>query len=87
VMFRTGRYDESVMYLSRAYGDFPDPEVAAHLGEVLWVKGDTDAAREIWQDALQRNPEHPILISTLDRLGIELPLISPAEGTPGGSRH
>jgi tetratricopeptide (TPR) repeat protein len=87
VMFRTGRYDESVMYLSRAYGDFPDPEVAAHLGEVLWVKGDTDAAREIWLDALQRNPEHPMLISTLDRLGIDIPLISPAEGTPGGSRH
>jgi tetratricopeptide (TPR) repeat protein len=87
VMFRTGRYAESVMYLSRAYGYFPDPEVAAHLGEALWVKGDTDGAREIWQDALQRNPGHPILISTLDRLGIDTPALSPAKDAPGEIQH
>ncbi len=71
VLFRTGRYDESVQYLSRAYGNFPDPEVAAHLGEVLWVKGDKDGAMDVWQGALLRDPGHPILLDTLDRLGID----------------
>jgi tetratricopeptide (TPR) repeat protein len=85
VMYRTGRYDESVKFLSRAYENFPDPEVAAHLGEVLWVKGETDAAKEIWRDALQRNPGHPTLTGTLDRLSIDMPLTTPVEDASAGS--
>ncbi|MCP4210074.1 MAG: tetratricopeptide repeat protein, partial [Halieaceae bacterium] len=48
-----------------------DAEVAAHLAEVLWARGDTEAARNIWQDALRREPGHPILVNTLERLGID----------------
>jgi tetratricopeptide (TPR) repeat protein len=87
VLFRTGRYDESVTYLRRAYAEFPDPEVAAHLGEVLWVKGDTDAAMAIWQEALQRNPSHPILINTLGRLGIDTPPTGIPAETPEKSQQ
>lgn len=71
VLYRTGRYDEALEYLNRAYAEFPDPEVAAHLGEVLWVRGERDAAREIWLEALERDPAHPVLIGTLERLGVD----------------
>ena len=78
VMYRTGRYDEAASYLGRAYAAFPDPEVAAHLGEVLWVKGDTESAVRIWRGALVRDPAHPVLLETLQRLGVEIPLAAPA---------
>lgn len=86
VMFRTGRYDKSLEYLHRAYTEFPDPEVAAHLGEVLWTKGDTEAARHVWREALQRDPAHPILISTLERLGVDVHSISAGTSTDRESR-
>jgi tetratricopeptide (TPR) repeat protein len=82
VLFRNGQYDESVVYLSRAYAEFPDAEVAAHLGEVLWAKGDTEDAIAIWQAALLRDPEHPTLLKTLRKLGVELPPAAPAEVAP-----
>ena len=71
-----------MVYLSRAYAEFPDPEVAAHLGEVLWVKGDTEDARAIWQSALLRNPKNPILLETLRRLGVKLDPATPPALTP-----
>jgi len=71
VLYRKGQYEEALAYLKRAYAVFPDPEVAAHLGEVLWVSGDTTAAIEVWQDALQEAPDHPVLTETLQRLGVE----------------
>jgi tetratricopeptide (TPR) repeat protein len=80
VLYRTGRYEEALDYLTRAYAAFPDPEVAAHLGEVLWVTGDTDAATAVWQGALLKNPDHEILLSTLERLGV-----SSLGGHPVGS--
>jgi len=84
VLFRTGQHDEALTYLTRAYRDFPDAEVAAHLGEVLWVKGDVVAAREIWGEALERDPENPVLQGTLERLGVDLPAITPVGETPEG---
>lgn len=80
VLFRMGRYEESVTYLTRAYAELPDAEVASHLGEVLWVKGDTEAAMTVWQGALLRDPGHPALLSTLQRLGIDPPGTAPATG-------
>ncbi|MFK7975030.1 MAG: tetratricopeptide repeat protein [Halioglobus sp.] len=74
VLFRVGRNAEALTYLKRAYANFPDPEVAAHLGEVLWVSGDNDAAIAVWQAAALKDPDHEILTETLQRLGIELPL-------------
>lgn len=71
VLFRLGRLEEAVEYLVRAYAQFPDPEVAAHLGEVLWAQGETENALDVWQGALLRNPDHRVLRDTLDRLGVE----------------
>ncbi len=70
ILFRQGQYEEALQFLRRAYAEFPDPEVAAHLGEVLWVSGDTAGAAAIWREGLQRDPEHAVLRETLRRLGI-----------------
>jgi tetratricopeptide (TPR) repeat protein len=82
VMFRTEQYAASVNYLTRAYIGFPDAEVASHLGEALWAQGKTDAAMAIWQGALLREPDHPVLLDTLDRLGIDLPAGLPLQAYP-----
>jgi tetratricopeptide (TPR) repeat protein len=70
VLYRQGSYEEALEYLSRAYIKYPDPEVAAHLGEVLWVTGKTEAAIDVWRGALLKDPQHKILVATLKRLGV-----------------
>ncbi len=69
VLYRRGDYAEALTYLTRAYARFPDPEVAAHLGEVLWVSGDTKGAAQVWQGALLKAPDHKVLVETIRRLG------------------
>jgi tetratricopeptide (TPR) repeat protein len=69
VLYRLGRYDEAVRHLRRAMELKPDPEVAAHLGEVLWVMGDRDGAREVWNSALEARPEDERLLEVLKRFG------------------
>lgn len=70
VLYRQGEYDAAIDYLTRAYAAFPDPEVAAHLGEVMWMNDDPEGARNIWRGALLKDPEHPVLRETLQRLGV-----------------
>jgi Flp pilus assembly protein TadD len=54
--YRSGKLDESVKMLRRAYAGSANPEIAAHLGEVLWVRGDKAEARNIWRESLKANP-------------------------------
>ena len=51
---------------------FSDPEVAAHLGEVLRVQGKQIEARDIWRDGLNRVPDHNIILEAVERLGASL---------------
>lgn len=67
-LFKAGRIDEAVDYLKRAYALRPDPEIAAHLGEVLWARGDREEARRIWQGSLREHPDNESLRETLGRL-------------------
>ena len=67
VLYRLGRLDEAVGYLRRAMQLNPDPEIAAHLGEVLWVLGDKQEARNIWETALQETPDDSHLLEVLER--------------------
>jgi tetratricopeptide (TPR) repeat protein len=67
-LFKANRYDEAAGFLRRAYAGRPDPEIAAHLGEVLWIKGDRDEARRIWQGGLKGHPDNESLRETLSRL-------------------
>lgn len=65
--YRSGRLDESLKLLKRAFAGNPDPEVAAHLGEVLWVHGDKDEARKVWQDSLKANPGNTLLQTVIKK--------------------
>jgi tetratricopeptide (TPR) repeat protein len=67
-LFRLGRYAEAETYLVRAMKERPDAEIAAHLGEVLWAKGERERAQEIWQTQLKSTPDHPLLLETVRRL-------------------
>ena len=67
-LFKAKRYGEAADFLRRAYAGRPDPEIAAHLGEVLWVRGERDEARRIWQGGLQGHPENESLREVLSRL-------------------
>ncbi|MEO8486014.1 MAG: tetratricopeptide repeat protein [Betaproteobacteria bacterium] len=67
-LFKLGRYDEAETYLRRAYSNRPDAEIAAHLGEVLWIRGDRDRAKELWAAQLKDAPDHPVLLETVRRL-------------------
>jgi len=70
VLYRLGRWDEAVDFLKRAHTMRKDPEVAAHLGEVLWVKGDKAEARAIWKAALKTAPDDKTLKTVIDRFGL-----------------
>jgi Putative Zn-dependent protease, contains TPR repeats len=67
VQYRLRNYEEAVKYLRRALSMSQDPEVAAHLGEVLWVKGDQPAAREVWERALQTDPSSEAVLEVMKR--------------------
>ncbi len=67
-LFKAKRYGDAVDFLRRAHGAKPDPEIAAHLGEALWMKGDKDEARNIWNGSLQSHPDNESLRETTSRL-------------------
>lgn len=65
--YRGGKLDESIKMLRRAFASNPDPEIAAHLGEVLWAHGDKDEAKKIWQDGLKDNVDSVPLQSVIKK--------------------
>lgn len=68
VQFRQGKLKEAEELLRRAYGIRADPEIAMHLGEVLWSKGQKSEALQLWRDAQAKDPQNEALKSTLHRL-------------------
>ena len=70
--FRTGDNEAAIEYLERSYRQLPSADVAAHLGEVLWIDQQHGKARKIWREGLEREPENETLLETLERLGVSL---------------
>lgn len=68
VNYRLGNLSEAETYLRKALERFPDHEVAAHLGEVLWAQGKQSEARKVWATALQSQPDSAVLRDTMLRL-------------------
>ncbi|MGI4844036.1 MAG: tetratricopeptide repeat protein [Janthinobacterium lividum] len=68
VQYRLGKLDEAEKYLRNAYALRRDPEIAVHLGEVLFQKGQQAAAQELWREARAKDPQNDTLRSTLARL-------------------
>ena len=68
VLYRMGKLKDSLGYLRRAFAGRPDPEIAAHLGEVLWAMGDRAEAERVWGDATRESPDNEALANTIKRL-------------------
>lgn len=68
VLHRVGENQQALGYLQRAYEVRPDGEIAAHLGEVLWVLGRQAEAQKLWADALRNHSKNEVLQSTVKRL-------------------
>ena len=66
--YRKGNFERARTYLDRAYKVRPDPEIAAHLGEVMWMHGQRDDASKLWQSSLKNHPQNEVLQETLRRL-------------------
>lgn len=67
VLYRLGRLEEALVYLRRAHELIPDPEIAAHLGEVLWVSGNRKEARQVWDTARKVTPDNMHLQDVIER--------------------
>ena len=67
VYYRLGNISEAIRYLTQSFEKAPEPEVGAHLGEVLWVNGQESGAKEIWQKAETVDPHQTTLRKTIQR--------------------
>lgn len=65
--FRRGKLDESLTTLQRAYALRADPEIAAHLGEVLWSLGRRDEAAKVWREAAAAHPDNAVLMGVIKK--------------------
>jgi tetratricopeptide (TPR) repeat protein len=68
LLFKLGRVEEARRYIERAYEMQPEPEIAAHLAEILWVLGDKSGAKEVFEGALERAPQDRYLLEFQQRV-------------------
>lgn len=68
VNYKLGHYKIALDHLKKAYDKFKDAEIAAHLGEVLWISGNRTDAKTIWDGAIKQDPDNPYLSKTIKRL-------------------
>lgn len=71
VNYRLGNLDQGLSLLKEALASRPDPEIAAHLAEVLWAKGQRKEAKNVWTDALRKNPDNEALLAVAKKLQSE----------------
>jgi tetratricopeptide (TPR) repeat protein len=72
ISYRLGNLEDSEKYLRRAWALDNNPEIAAHLGEVLWVIGNKEDALSIWREGMKVDSDNPVLLETLQRMEVEL---------------
>ena len=70
MLYRLGRNDEALVHLRRAWTLNKDPEIAAHVGEVLWVLGQKDEARRFFDEARKLDPDNRALQRAIEKLGV-----------------
>jgi len=70
VKYRLGDYESAIAHLRKANELTKDPEIAAHLGEVLWVSGKKNDALKIWEESLKEHPNHEALLKVMKRFGL-----------------
>lgn len=67
LLYRVGDKVAALAVLREAYGRRADAEIAAHLGEVLWVSDMQDEARKTWQESIKIHPDNPLLRDTMQK--------------------
>ncbi|GAA4413055.1 hypothetical protein GCM10011450_18740 [Advenella faeciporci] len=72
LQFRLGNLELALEYLENAFELSEQADIAAHLGEVLWVKGEKDRARDIFMKGRELEKQNKTLEATIKRLGISL---------------
>lgn len=70
VQYRMGNHAKALELLRKALDIEMDPEIAAHLGEVLWVTGDKAGALKVWEESLKKFPKHEALLEVMERFGL-----------------
>lgn len=68
VYYRLGNLQDALEYLQRAYAQRQDPEIAAHLGEVLWKLGRSEEAEKVLRESMKLHAENDVLAETVKRL-------------------
>jgi tetratricopeptide (TPR) repeat protein len=71
IKFRMGQFKDAVQYLQRAYAIRPEAEIAAHLGEALWMSGQQSEARTVWAKGASQDASNKTLQETLRRFGVK----------------
>jgi tetratricopeptide (TPR) repeat protein len=72
IAYRQGRLEEAETWLRKAFLLDRNAEIAAHLGEVLWVQNQRRDAIVVWAEGLKIDPNNRVLVETLNRLGVSL---------------
>ena len=67
VYYRMGNLNNGVSYLKQAFVIKRDPEIAAHLGEVLWMQGTKEEAKEVWRSTIKSHPGNEVLLNTMKK--------------------
>src|SRR5690606_23930387 len=83
VLYRLGRNQEALVELRRAWGLMKDPEVAAHLGDVLWRMGRRAEAQRYFEEARALDPDNRALRRARERIGVTVPPADGREEAPG----
>ena len=82
VLYRLGRNEEALVELRRAWGLLKDPEIGAHVGEVLWVLGRREEAIRYFEESRRIEPDNRSLLRALEKLQVTLPPPVPAPASP-----
>lgn len=71
IYFRMGDVKRARPLLEKAFAMMKDHEIAAHLGELLWITGEKEQALSVWSEGLSDQPDSQIIDETLQRLNID----------------
>ena len=70
--FRRGELEQALPFLEQAFALIQDHEIAAHLGELLWLQERHQEAKEVWIKGLEHTPDSRVINETLERLKVDL---------------
>ena len=66
--FRMGNIEIALQFIEKAYKIQKDPEIAAHLGEILWKMGKLKQAKKVWEESMKTYPSNTVLLETFEIL-------------------